>query len=121
MLGQFWTHLDLLRYLGGSKWKPWGTLGYLGPLGVPRGLGRCSGHYPIPDSRTPLKKWFLGYPGWEATVGWWSIARVSDTLGSLRRVPACTGAHFRILLIFWSAEGKGFLKENRTFRKKKGN
>ena len=46
-----------------------------------------------------------------------TLARVSDTLGPLGRVPACTGAHFRILLIFWSAEGKGFLKENPVFLK----
>ena len=45
------------------------------------------------------------------------MAQVLDTLGPLGRVPACTGAHFRILLIFWSAEGKGFLKENPVFLK----
>ena len=46
-----------------------------------------------------------------------TLAKVSDTLAPLRRVPTCTGAHFRILLIFWSAEGKGFLKENPVFLK----
>ena len=44
-------------------------------------------------------------------------AQVLDTLGPLGRVPACTGAHFRMLLIFGSAEGKGFLKENPVFLK----
>ena len=39
------------------------------------------------------------------------------TLGPLGRVPACTGAHFRILLIFGSAEGRGFLKGNPVFLK----
>ena len=43
--------------------------------------------------------------------------QVLDTLGPLGRVPACTGAHFRILLIFGSAKGKGFLKENPVFLK----
>ena len=46
-----------------------------------------------------------------------TLARVSDTLGPLGRVPTCTGAHFRILLIFWSAEGKGYPKENPVFLK----
>ena len=46
-----------------------------------------------------------------------TIAWVSDTLGSLGRVPALTGAPFRILPISWSAEGKGFLKENPVFLK----
>ena len=43
--------------------------------------------------------------------------RVLDTSGPKSRVPACTGAHFRILLVSWSAEGKGFLKENLVFLK----
>ena len=45
------------------------------------------------------------------------MAQVLDTSGPLGRVPACTGVHLRILLIFWSAEGKGFLKENPVFLK----
>lgn len=45
------------------------------------------------------------------------IAQVMDTLGPLGRVPACTGVHFRMLLIFGSAEGKGFLKKNPVFLK----
>ena len=40
---------------------------------------------------------------------------VSDTLAPLGRVPACTGAHFRHLLILLSPVGKGFLKENPGF------
>ena len=42
-------------------------------------------------------------------------AWVSDTLAPLGRVPACTGAHFRHLLILLSPVGKGFLKENPGF------
>ena len=38
-------------------------------------------------------------------------------MAPLGRVPACTGAHFRHLLIFLSPEGKGFLTENPVFRK----
>ena len=38
-------------------------------------------------------------------------------MGPLGRVPARRGAHFRMLLIFCSAEGKGFLKENPVFLK----
>ena len=44
-----------------------------------------------------------------------TIAWVSDTLAPLGRVPACTGAHFRHLLILLSLVGKGFLKENPGF------
>ena len=44
-----------------------------------------------------------------------TIAWVSDTLAPLGRVPACTGAHFRHLLILLSPVGKGFLKENPGF------
>ena len=43
------------------------------------------------------------------------MAWVSDTLAPLGRVPACTGAHFRHLLILLSPVGKGFLKENPGF------
>ena len=46
----------------------------------------------------------------EKTIAW-----VSDTLAPLGRVPACTGAHFRHLLILLSPVGKGFLKENPGF------
>ena len=35
--------------------------------------------------------------------------------GGLGRVPACTGAHFRHLLILLCPVGKGFLKENPGF------
>ena len=38
-------------------------------------------------------------------------------MAPLGRVPACTGAHFRDLLILLSPVGKGFLTENPVFRK----
>ena len=43
------------------------------------------------------------------------MAWVSDTLAPLGRVPACTGAPFRHLLILLSPVGKGFLEENPDF------
>ena len=36
-------------------------------------------------------------------------------MAPLGRVPACTGAHFRHLLILLCPVGKGFLKENPSF------
>ena len=36
-------------------------------------------------------------------------------MAPLGRVPTCTGAHFRHLLILLSPVGKGFLKENPGF------
>ena len=38
-------------------------------------------------------------------------------MAPLGRVPACTGAHFRHLLILLCPVGKGFLKENPVFLK----
>ena len=38
-------------------------------------------------------------------------------MAPLGKVLACTGAHFRDLLILLSPEGKGFLTENPVFRK----
>ena len=58
-----------------------------------------------------------GAPRGDILPGLMTHPQVSDTLGSLGRVPACTGVHFRMLLIFGSAEGKGFLKENPVFLK----
>ena len=54
ILETFWTSFGARFWITfGLIWASWGTLGT--PSGPPRGLGRCSGHYPTPDCKTPCK------------------------------------------------------------------
>ena len=100
--GLIWT----LGYLGDSKWTSKGSWMMFWTL-------------PKSRPRKTIEKVILRVPpgGTDFTGNLWAMAQVLDTSGPLGRVPACTGAHLRILLIFWSAEGRGSLKENPVFLK----
>ena len=104
-MGHFGSHLGPWGHHGDSKWLS------KGPAREPREL------------LEPLEKagWkiddFGGPQGGDTDFGGCTIAWVSDTLAPLGRVPACTGVHFRDLLILLSPVGKGFLTENPVFRK----
>ena len=61
ILETFWTSFGARFWITfGLIWASWGTLGT--PSGPPRGLGRCSGHYPTPDCKTPCKTLGFGPP-----------------------------------------------------------
>ena len=107
ILGHFGDHLGPWGRHGDSKWlskgPPREPEEFLGPW---EKAGRKSDDFG--GSRGGG-----GQPG----QGGGTISWVSDTLAPLGRVPACTGAHFRDLLILLSPVGKGFLTENPVFRK----
>ena len=93
-----------MGYLGGSKWTS---------------KGSWKVFWTLPSSRLQniMEIVILGVPGGITDRGVMTHAQVLNTSGPLGRVPACTGAHFRDLLILPSPVGKGFLTENPVFRK----
>ena len=85
ILDHFGIHLDPLGSLGGSKWTSKGSWKVFWTLPKPRPRKTIEKViFRDPQGSTDLKR------------DLWASVRVLDTSGPKSRVPACTGAHFRI-------------------------